>query len=375
MAFAKHIENVGVFVPPPPEPPEPGVTLVSPEPGTTLSGTVEFRVFAYDPAGLTGVVFYALGVNIGTDFEGVDNVDHEYAVTLDTTTVDNGELTFSCDVYVVPGTLTYTLPQVTYTVSNLPPETTLPPPSYNLVFEDNFDSYDLVIDGAAHIVNGKWHDHVWYATYPPAGSQYVEDGILHLVSKRSDGYPQITMASFHPAALPQNAFKQGYFETLMRWTGGQGAWPAFWLNSASASVNPNYPDPPPGFPDPTVLAGELDILEVQGAQPNLFYGTLHRNTGGLWGVPDSTAPTLNAFTLPDNFNDEWHIISALWTETEVVWYFDRQEILRSASFDSTDQEMMLILQMEIGGWMGGADGTTPDEMHAEFDYVRVYQAP
>lgn len=351
-----------------------GVELLTPSVGTKLSGEVEMRVRAYDPAGLTGVIFYMGGFEVGTDFEGPDNISHEYSVIVDTTALPNGPITFGADVYKVPGVLAYSLPSQDFWIANLPePTSPLPPAGYSLVFEDNFDTYDLEIVGFAHIVNDQWHDHVWYAGYPPSGSQYVEDGILHLVSKESDGYPQITMSTYHPAADPKISFKQGYFETRLRWTGGQGSWPAFWLIGTAGADNPNYPDPPPGFPDPTVLSGEIDILEAQGSKPDYYYGTLHRNTNGLWSVPDESAPDPAFQRMPFDFANEWHIISGLWTETEIVWYIDHKEIYRTDTFDSTDQEMMLILQMEVGGWEGGADGTSPAEFHAEFDYVRVWQ--
>jgi beta-glucanase (GH16 family) len=183
------------------------------------------------------------------------------------------------------------------------------------------------------------------------------------------------MATYHPSASPQIGFNKGYFETLMRWTGGNGSWPAFWLASIAGASNPNYPDAPPGFPDPTVLNFEWDILEAQGSEPDTYYGTAHYNTNGLWGVPDSTLPPVNAFRVPFDFAGEWHIISGLWTDTELIWYIDHKEIYRVDAPDSSDQDMMVILQMEVGGWTVGADETTPDELHSEFDYVRVYQLP
>ena len=36
-------------------------------------------------------------------------------------------------------------------------------------------------------------------------------------------------------------FTFGYFEARMRWTKGDGSWPAFWLLSYRHSINPNWP--------------------------------------------------------------------------------------------------------------------------------------
>jgi beta-glucanase (GH16 family) len=39
---------------------------------------------------------------------------------------------------------------------------------------------------------------------------------------------------------PADQVQQGYFEARMRWTQGQGAWPAFWLYSWRHLNNPDY---------------------------------------------------------------------------------------------------------------------------------------
>ena len=41
-------------------------------------------------------------------------------------------------------------------------------------------------------------------------------------------------------------------------------------------------------------------------------------------------------------------------------------------FDSTDQKMFLLLSMYTGG-ESQPDETTPDELHTEVDWVRVWQ--
>ncbi len=57
----------------------------------------------------------------------------------------------------------------------------------------------------------------------------------------------------------------------MRWTKGVGAWPAFWLSGYAHSQGHDCPP----------LNAELDIFEGQGNEPNVFYGTLHKNTNSV----------------------------------------------------------------------------------------------
>jgi beta-glucanase (GH16 family) len=54
--------------------------------------------------------------------------------------------------------------------------------------------------------------------------------MLHLVSRRSQGYGDVTISSHGKRNV-----RQGYFEARMRWTKGPAAWPAFWLASTYIS--------------------------------------------------------------------------------------------------------------------------------------------
>ena len=64
----------------------------------------------------------------------------------------------------------------------------------------------------------------------------------------------------------------GYFEARMRFSGGKGSWPAFWLLHRYTAEWPNYPSC-----EGKRLTYELDIMEYQGDEPNTFYGSIHRN--------------------------------------------------------------------------------------------------
>ena len=56
----------------------------------------------------------------------------------------------------------------------------------------------------------------------------MKKGVLHLVSRRSQGYPSnIAVTTFSAHKL----FKFGYFEARMKWTKGNGSWPGFWMIS------------------------------------------------------------------------------------------------------------------------------------------------
>jgi beta-glucanase (GH16 family) len=219
---------------------------------------------------------------------------------------------------------------------------------YRQVFVDNFGRFD----------RGRWSNHAFWEAAPHANAVYARKGVLQLVSRRSQGYRNVTISSHG-----KRSFRHGYFEARMRWTKGPGAWPAFWLSSAYHYKNARCP----------YFNSELDIFEGQGSTPATFYGTLHRNTNHVCGVPDQTRPAV-AWHRVGDMTTRFHVYSALWTANEVVWYFDRRRVGRAPVFaGSTDQRMYMLIYMWIGGWTSGPTPATPDELRTEVDWVRVWQ--
>ncbi len=232
------------------------------------------------------------------------------------------------------------------------------------MFSDDFDS----------LGSTTWGEGIWYSPGAPANSIFVQNGVLNLVSRRSQGYPDITVTT-EGGSTPRT-FTRGYFEARMKWTKGKGAWPAFWLLSYRHATNPAWPSINPYCADNDLAAAlcwtsELDVFEGQGDQPHVFYGTLHRNTDGLYGVSDSTNnPSWK--TVGADLTNGFHTYGALWTATEVRWYLDGVEVLRTPTYASTDQPMFLLFDMWIG-WSDDPDASTPDELKTQVDYVTVWQ--
>jgi beta-glucanase (GH16 family) len=229
---------------------------------------------------------------------------------------------------------------------------------YHLAFHDEFDTYDGGGWG-----QGRW----WHPDNTPPGSIYAGDGALHLVSRRSDGYPDIN-TSTESDPTPAK-FKRGYFEARMRWTGANGAWPGFWLSSFTHARNTHLPNP--ACPGPECLDAELDVFEGQGSEPNVYYGTLHRNSCTCYGGDETNSNAIQDAGL--DLAADWHTYAASWTASAITWYLDGRPLMTAPTFDSTDQDMFLILQMWIGGWTKGTDASTPASVETQVDWVRVWQ--
>lgn len=238
--------------------------------------------------------------------------------------------------------------------------------AYELVFDEQFDTFDTSV----------WATHQpWYGE-PPAGSVVVENGILTLSSRASDGHPSVEVPSLGPRTgtsypfYPQaRTFQEGYFEVRMRYTHSPHSRPAFWMLGAERAQR---------FPDlacPT-LQGEWNIMEnFYSPAADQFHAAQHRNTGGLCGVPHE----LTNFTALVDFDlSDWHIYGGRWADGQLCASIDNVAVGCMTAYDTLAQPMYLILSQGANcpSWVGTAcNKPVPDEIVTQFDWVRVWQRP
>ena len=233
---------------------------------------------------------------------------------------------------------------------------------YQLAFKDDFNTF------RKHI----WTRKIWYDDRPPAHAIYAQGGVLHLVSRRGQGFRYITVTT-----LKSRSFQRGYFEARMRWTKGDGAWPGFWLYSKRHAKNSSaWPDVNPycannGLPVAECYSAEIDVFEGQGSEPRTFYGTIHRNSCGCYGVSDDQNGN-NYHPQRKNLTTDFHRYGALWTGSQVTWYLDGKKLMSAPTYSSTNQPMFLLLQMWTGGWTKDPDSSTPDSLDTRVDWVKVW---
>lgn len=236
---------------------------------------------------------------------------------------------------------------------------------YRLVFQDSFNRFRRRV----------WTRSIWYEDPAATGDIFTRRGVLHLVSRRGRGYPNVSVTT-----LKSRSFRRGYFEARMRWTRGNGAWPAFWLVSTRHAKNPAWPSINPycqqhGLPTALCWASELDVFEGQGSEPRVFYGTLHRNTGGEYSADGALSDKTNSnawHPVKPNLTRAFHVYSARWTASRITWYLDRKRLFSAPVFASTNQPMFIILDMWTGGWTTDPDSTTPNTLRLKVDWVRVW---
>lgn len=172
-------------------------------------------------------------------------------------------------------------------------------------------------------------------------------------------------------------FKYGKFEMRAKMPSTGGTWPAFWMmpksiNYAGYSTSPIQT----GWPN----SGEIDILEYVGNNPTTILGTIHT------GKYNHTTGTQIGFSrVVAALASEFHTFSMTWNEYSISWYVDDLKY-GTTTFNAAqntdvetylawpfDQEFYLILNLAIGGGLGGTVDPNFVSDTFEIDYVRVYQ--
>jgi len=154
------------------------------------------------------------------------------------------------------------------------------------------------------------------------------------------------------------AFSQMYgtWEARIRYPAGQGVWPAFWMLAAGKNT------PPP----------EVDIFEAYPAPPGPGGGSGVEYLGaGLYG-DDGTEHFL--YYHPWALTGVFHVHKMVWTPTKMSFYVDgmlRGVLDDVEKFPQGPMYPIVNLAMGVPG-IYEVDGTTPDTVKMDIDYVRVY---
>jgi len=229
----------------------------------------------------------------------------------------------------------------------------------DLVWSDEFDTdgapstsawaYDL---GAGGWGNGELQ------TYTDnAENVSVADGVLKITAK-ADGSGGYTSARLKTQGLYE--FTYGRVDVRAKLPTGGGTWPAIWMLGANFSTA--------GWP----ACGEIDIMEAVGNTPGYVQCALH--------TPSSSGATENmeSTTLADA-SDAFHVYSVNWSPNEISFLID-DEIYYTYAPQTKDSstwpfnaDQFLILNVAMGGSLGGTVDASFTEGSMEIDYVRVYQ--
>ena len=153
-------------------------------------------------------------------------------------------------------------------------------------------------------------------------------------------------------------FTYGKVEVRAKLPASTGTWPAIWmLGSNFNTVSWPY-------------CGEMDIMEQKGWDKNNVLGTFH------W--QDSASDSYAGYGLETEAStstSEFHLYSLEWTPDVIYVLYDNEIYVTFANNSSLpfNADFFLILNVAMGGNLGGDIDPNFTQDTMEIDYVRVYQ--
>ncbi len=183
----------------------------------------------------------------------------------------------------------------------------------------------------------------------------IEDGKLkiHALSDGAGGY---TSARLKTEGLFD--FKYGKVEVRAKLPSAQGTWPAIWMLGTNFSTD--------GWP----VCGEIDIMEQTGDNKNDVLATCH-----WFDTASASNASYGESTAITDPATEFHIYKLEWTEEAVKIFVDNTlyYTLTNASELPFNANFFVILNIAMGGTLGGTIDPNFTQDTMEVDYVRVYQ--
>lgn len=183
----------------------------------------------------------------------------------------------------------------------------------------------------------------------------IEDGNL-VITARAESSNGFDYTSSRITTKDNFEFQYGRVEVRAKLPAGAGTWPAIWM------LGSNFDEV--GWPE----AGEIDIMEHKGNEPNVIHGTLHY-PGRSGGNADGNTTTIS------DASTEFHIYTMEWSPERIVFLVDEEvyHTYENTADSPFNQDFFLILNVAMGGTFGGTLDPNFEESSMEVDYIRVYQ--
>ncbi len=224
-----------------------------------------------------------------------------------------------------------------------------------LVWEDDFNT-----DGAPNAANwtydlgaGGWGNGEAQTYTSNPSNVIVENGVLKITAKKEgSGY---TSARLKSENLQE--FTYGKVEVRAKLPSVAGTWPAIWTLGANFDTV--------GWPN----CGEMDIMEQTGADKNRVLSTLHY-PGNFAGNGPSGSTSLTTSTT------DFHTYTMEWTAEEIKFYVDDKSVHNQVLNDADkpfNSDFFFIMNIAMGGTLGGTIDPNFTEDTMEIDYIKVYQ--
>ncbi len=239
-------------------------------------------------------------------------------------------------------------------------EASAEPEEFESIFDDLVWSDEFDVNGAPNAANwgydlgaGGWGNNELQTYTNNAENVIVEDGVLKITAK-ANGAGGYTSARLKSENLYE--FTYGRVEVRAKLPASQGTWPAIWMLGANFDTV--------GWP----TCGELDIMEQTGQDKNKTSAAAHypNNSGG--NAPTTSIENTTSTTDFHNYTVEWTTSKLTVLVDDAVFFTQENSI--DLPFNA---DFFMILNVAMGGTLGGTVDPAFVEDSMEIDYVRVYQ--
>ena len=211
--------------------------------------------------------------------------------------------------------------------------------------------------------NGWGNNEKEFYTEKDTSNALVKNGVLSIVARKEmKSTNEYTSARLLTKGKAE--WKYGRIEINAKLPEGRGLWPAGWMLGSNSDKT--------GWPE----CGEIDIMEHVGFKKDSIFGTVHT---GAYNHVKGTQKGVVIFI--ENPYTRFHTFAIEWTPEKIDFLLDGEKYYqflnehKSSAKWPFDQPFFLILNLAIGGGLGGQKGIDDSIFPAtyEIDYVRVYQ--
>lgn len=251
--------------------------------------------------------------------------------------------------------------------STTTPTTLSVPADHVLVWSDEFATDGLPdatkwVHETGRNKEGWYNNEKQYYSGPRLENARVHNGVLTITARKESRSDQPdwggqAYSSTRLATLGKKDWTYGFFDIRAKLPCGKGTWPAIWMVGSRG----NWP-----------AGGELDIMEWVGSKPERMFSTVHTTSGSGGNGKGADAAITDAC-------NTFHNYQMYWTAQQIVFAVDGKVhfIYKNpgTGVDAWpfDAPQFMILNVAIGGDLGGPvdDAIFPVQMDVE--YVRIYQ--
>ena len=251
---------------------------------------------------------------------------------------------------------------------------------FSLVWNDEFNYDGAPSDEKWHlqyipIFNGGWANNEEQHYTTRRDNSFVSNGTLKIVAKRENYTYSNSQKNYTSARLNSKFDMQyGRIDVRAKLPASDGTWPAIWTLGSNINERGNFhgnTNGSVGWP----ACGEIDIMEQNGWDKTKVLGHFHwadTASGEYHNYGQSkTIDQLDVSSLTDYF----HVYSLVWDRNSMKIYLDDALLVSMSNNGNNpyDNPHYLILNIAMGGVLGGNIPGSFSQDQMEIDYVRFYQ--